>query len=465
MPRPSSAFARKQMFEIARRLGLTSCRAFTEWNSIEPGPKHYALKPWDQFFDAAKANDVQTVITIYDPPAWVMPVGKHAGYQMFPCDLDAFRDLITTMSKRYLGKFWGWEWLNEITPGGTPDYVADYIKLCRAGVESARAVDPKLGSVLAGGLWPRGYRLDVLNAGVGKYIDALPIHYGNGNGVQEARGDLDSFGDPRVAVWENESSAFVIQWNSPGLDVVSEPVKSKWVMTQWTDELAAGCEKLIYFGGEGDAIGDSDYLLSDYSPLPVAATLAVFAAKTFHAEPVGVFSSADNGARFHLFSRDGKAVLVAESTGGGKRETTVECRRGFDPDHGSSGQRNGAAGSAWRGDIAALRCAGVHRRRGFGGAENVFGALDRRAVGRRTRRFERSDATSDAAQRQAGKHSSAAAKPLRPRTLRHGGGGYSRRVGGATAVEFRSQAGPKQDRVDPRHAARRQRRSKASRNR
>jgi hypothetical protein len=320
---PQLGVRTQAMFEIARRLGLTSCRAFTEWNSIEPGPKHYALKPWDQFFDAAKANKVQTVVTIYDPPAWVMTVGKHAGYQMFPCDLDAFRDLVTTMSKRYQGKFWGWEWLNEITPGGTPDYVADYIKLCRAGVESARAVDPKLGSVLAGGLWPRGYRLDVLNAGVGKYIDALPIHYGSGNGVQEARGDLDSFGNSRVAVWENESSAFVIQWNSPGLDVVSEPVKSKWVMTQWTDELAAGCEKLIYFGGEGDAIGDSDYLLSDYSPLPVAATLAVFAAKTFHAEPVGVFSSADNSARFHLFSRDGQGVLVAESTGVRKRETSL----------------------------------------------------------------------------------------------------------------------------------------------
>ena len=59
-------------------------------------------------------------------------------------------------------------------------------------------------------------------------------------------------------------------------------------MTQWTDELAAGCDKLIYFGGEGDAIGNSDYLLSDLTPLPVAATLAVFAAKTFHAAPVGV---------------------------------------------------------------------------------------------------------------------------------------------------------------------------------
>ena len=177
--------------------------------------------------------------------------------------------------------------------------------------------------MLAGGLWPRGFRLDVLNAGAGNEIDALPIHYGNGAGVQEAREDLDSFGHPQASVWENESSAFVIQWDVPGLDVVSEPVKSKWVMTQWTDELSAGCEKLFYFGGEGDAIGDSDYLRSDLSPLPVAATLAVFAAKTFHAVPIGVFASPDNAARFHLFNRDGRALVVAETGGATKGETAL----------------------------------------------------------------------------------------------------------------------------------------------
>jgi hypothetical protein len=94
-------------------------------------------------------------------------------------------------------------------------------------------------------------------------------------------------------------------------------------MTQWTDELAAGCEKLIYFGGEGEAIGNGEYLLTDHTPLPVAATLAVFAAKTFHAVPVGVFSSADNAQRYHLFNRDGKSLLVVESNASGTGATTL----------------------------------------------------------------------------------------------------------------------------------------------
>jgi len=306
----------REMFEVAKRLGLTSCRAFTEWTSIEPGPGRFALAHWDAFFAAARATGVETVITIYDPPPWaLLDRGRHVGYQMFACDLGPFQEMVTTVTKRYKGSFWGWEWLNEITPGGTPDYAAEYVKLCRAGVEAARAVDPSLHSVLAGGLWPRGFRLDVLNAGAGAYVDALPIHYANGAGVAEAREDLNSYGHPKAAVWENESCAFDIQWNCPGLDWVSATMKSHWVLTQWTDELAAGCEKLIYFGGEGAAIGYGDYVLSDFTPMPVAATLAVFAAKTFDVQPSGVFSTPDQAAVFHLFERDGKPILVAATTG------------------------------------------------------------------------------------------------------------------------------------------------------
>jgi hypothetical protein len=310
---PRVGFRTAQMIEAARRLGLTNCRLFTEWKSIEPGPKHYALQHWDRFFEAAMRNGIETTMTIYDPPAWVMPRGQTVGYQMFDCNLDAFREMVTTVSTRYKGKLAAWEWLNEITPGGPPDYVADYVKLCRTGVEAARAVDPGLRSVLAGGLWPRGFRLEVLNAGAGKYVDALPIHYSNGAGVQEAREDLDAYGCPQVAVWENESCAFVIQWDCPGLEWVSETVKCNWVLSQWADELSAGCEKLIYFGGEGAATGYGDYLRADFTPLPVAATLAVLAAKTFEAKPVGVFSSPGKRALFHLFERDGKPLLIASS--------------------------------------------------------------------------------------------------------------------------------------------------------
>ena len=50
---PQTGFRTPEIFKIARRLGLTTCRLFTEWRSIEPGPGHFALEHWDPFIDGA----------------------------------------------------------------------------------------------------------------------------------------------------------------------------------------------------------------------------------------------------------------------------------------------------------------------------------------------------------------------------------------------------------------------------
>ena len=302
----------EEVFQVARRLGLTTCRAFTEWQYFEPGPGVYMLKHWDKFFDTAKEYDVDVVITVYRPAAWVLPEGRPVHYSMFDCDWDAWRDMVKTVTTRYKGRFASWEWLNEITPGGSVNYVDDYVELCRIGTETARAIDPSLYYTLAGGLWPRSFRLEVLNAGAGKYIDVLPVHYSNGSMITEAREDLDSFGHDNVTIWDNESGIPVINWDVPVVDQIADTVQPNWVLTQWTDELAAGCEKIIYFGGEGSATGDFDYVMDDLTPRPLAATLAVFASKLFQTRPVGVFLMGNSGL-FHLFERDGKAILVASS--------------------------------------------------------------------------------------------------------------------------------------------------------
>jgi len=310
---PGMGARTEEVLQIARRLGLTTCRAFSEWSLIEPGPCVYKLDEWDAFFDLARQQGVDPIICIYNPPAWALPVGQTISYRAFECNLEAWKDMVKTVSERYRGKLWGWEWLNEISPGGPPNGAEYYTNLCRIGTETARSADPKLHFSLAGGLWPRGYRLEVLNAGVGRYIDVLPIHYGNGSGIVEAREDLASFGQGKAAVWENESSSPVITWEWPAQDVVADTVQAGWVLSQWTDELAAGAQKLIYFGGQGDAIGDWDYLYADHSPRPVAATLAVFASKLWDAKPVGTFASLGKAGLVHLFERQGKAIAVASS--------------------------------------------------------------------------------------------------------------------------------------------------------
>jgi hypothetical protein len=303
-----------EVLGIARRLGLTTCRAFSQWSMIEPGPGEYRLDEWDAFFDAAREAGVAPMVCIYNPPAWALPVGQTIGYRAFECDLDAFRDMVRTVSERYRGRFYGWEWLNEIAPGGPASAAEYYTGMCGVGTDTARAVDPELHFALAGGLWPRGYRLEVLNAGAGDAIDVLPIHYSDGTGITEARDDLATFGHGDVDVWENESSSPVITWGWPAKDVVAETVQSGWVLSRWTDELAAGAQRLIYFGGQGDPIGDWDYLYADHTPRPVAATLAVFADKLWDARPVGTFASLGKAGLVHLFERDGQAVAVV-STG------------------------------------------------------------------------------------------------------------------------------------------------------
>ena len=133
------------------------------------------------------------------------------------------------------------------------------------------------------------------------------------------------------------------------------------MLTQWSDELAAGCDKLIYFGGEGASIGYGDYLLADFTPMPVAATLAVFAAKTYDTQPSGVFSTPDQAGVFHLFER-------RRQTGSGRRQRpSGRCGgapgRGLivDPDHRLSRKRNRAARDKRIGAAAARAHALFHR--------------------------------------------------------------------------------------------------------
>ena len=303
----------EEVFQVARKLGITTCRQFFEWQFYQPGPDLYRLRHWDNSIEMARKHGLDMVLCVYRPPAWALKEGKYVGYRMIDLtDWGAWTDMIKTVTERYKGRIWGWEWLNEITPGGTPDYVKDYAKLCEIGTATARAVDSDLHFVLAGGLWPRSFRLDVLNVGTGRHVDVLPIHYGNGSGVCEAREDLASFGCSEVKVWDNETGRSVLNWDQPAVKQIADTVQPNWVLTQWTDELVADCSRIIYFGGEGSATGNFDYVMDDLTPRPVAATLAVFTSKLFQARGVGVFGLG-KGAVFHLFERSGEAVLVAST--------------------------------------------------------------------------------------------------------------------------------------------------------
>ncbi len=298
---------------IARRLGLTTCRSFFPWNRVQPGRDVTRLEAWDEAIDIANRHGVRPWLCIVGPPAWVQTGDpKSTSFRAFACDWDAWRQFVTAATKRYKGRILGWEWLNEIVPGGSEDPVGDYLRFVRIGTAAVREHAPEMKTLLAGGLWPRSFRMAILKAGAGEHVDVLPVHYSNGPSVREAAEDLRTVGCGDVAVWDDESARGISTWNAPPAFDLTHTLQPRWVLTQWPSELTAGCEKIIYFGGTPSAAGNWSYLYDDLSPRPVAATLAVLAARLHGARPLGTFSLG-RGGLFHLFDRDGKAVLIASS--------------------------------------------------------------------------------------------------------------------------------------------------------
>jgi hypothetical protein len=299
---------------VARRLGATHCRHFTSWQRLEPLPGQWRCEELDERLEANRAAGLVPWICLVDPPPWVLPAGMFgAGFEPFPCDGAAWERTAGTLAARYRGRIRGFEWLNEIVPGNKcADPIREYIDFCRIGTRAVRRTDATMKIQLAGGLWPRNFRLDLLNGGIADHIDVLPVHYSGEAGVREALRDVAAAGRAgAIAVWDNESARGLSVWGMPPEEnIVRSTVQSRWVLRQWPAELVAGAEAVVYFGGHVAAAGNWSYLLDPATPRPVAATLAVLAAKTGRAKPLATAYVAP-GAVLHIFERDGAGLAVA----------------------------------------------------------------------------------------------------------------------------------------------------------
>ena len=300
--------------EAAAKIGFRYARLFTGWAGLEPIRGKWNLAGLDKQIDTLNAHGILPHILLTGAPEWVMPKGIHSpGFEPYPFDDAGWRASATHLAKHYSGRIWGFEWLNEIVQGNkTTQPVEDYVRFCKIGTEAVKAVDPKLQIQMAGGLWPRSYRLDVLRAGIGKYIDVLPVHYSHFDGVAEAKNDFKAGGGKRVM--DNESARGYSVWNMDGRKTLLDSVtQSVFVMRQWPGEFISGAESVIYFGGEANSCGNWTYLLDDHTPRPVAATLAVMAAKLGNVRPVGA-TYLEPGALVYLFERkDGKGLAFVMS--------------------------------------------------------------------------------------------------------------------------------------------------------
>jgi hypothetical protein len=300
--------------KAAAMIGFKYCRLFTGWAGLEPQRGKWTLTGLDRQIDNINAVGISPMITLVGAPMWVLPDGvTPPGFEPFPFDDDGWREAATHLAKHYSGRIWGFEWLNEIVPGNkTKNPVADYVRFCKIGTEAVKKVDPKMKIQLAGGLWPRSFRLDLLRAGVGKCVDVLPVHYSHHDGVVEAFSDFAGGGGKRVC--DNESARGYSVWKMPPKKTLLDSVgQSVFVMRQWPGEFVAGAESVTYFGGEANSCGNWTYLLDAHTPRPVAATLAVMATKIGASRPMGA-AYLEPGVIAYLFERkDGKALAFVMS--------------------------------------------------------------------------------------------------------------------------------------------------------
>lgn len=301
--------------EIARRLGFSWVRHFFPWSEVRPGRDQWNLDAWDRILQENHDAGLTPWLCLVYPPAWVQ-TGKAQNVPYVPYGFDS-EGLISTvqeLSQRWGDLIWGWEWQNEIVPGDlVDDPVANYLDFVRTGTEALRAVKPDLKTQMAGGLWPRNFRNDLLRQGIAQYIDVLPVHYGNYDAVQGAQADLSAVGaGGQVQVWDNETSRGLSVWKTPLTEMIQDRTQSQWLLERWTGELSAGAEQITLFGGQADPAGNWSYLLDAATVRPYATTAAVFISKLAGARPLGVFYLA-SGAEAHLFDRAREVVLVLSS--------------------------------------------------------------------------------------------------------------------------------------------------------
>lgn len=312
--------------KVARMLGLTTCRQFFEWRFIQPGRDTWNFAPFDRILDVNKRHGIEPWVCLTTPPNWVqLGAATDVGYEPFPFDAAAWRASAAAMTSRWKGKISGWEWLNEIVPGSKcQNPVEDYVRFCRIGTETAKKINPSFKTILAGGLWPRTFRLDCLKAGVGRFVDELPVHYSDMGGILDAREDLSAAGAGHVVVSDDENGSGLSTWGMPSREIIQIKTQSQFILDRWPDELAAGATRVTCFGGWTDPAGNWSYLLDPSTPRPLAATIAVLTSKLAGARSTGKFYLPGH-AVFHLFERKGKAVLVASSTAAGGEKIALNA--------------------------------------------------------------------------------------------------------------------------------------------
>ncbi|MDO4575131.1 MAG: sugar-binding protein [Planctomycetia bacterium] len=306
--------------QAARLLGMSMVRVWVNWQNLEPARGKYNEAAWKMLrrdVDVLRRNHLRPWFMLDGFPAWAIThPNKYGGqFTALPVRDKDIQRIVTRLAQEFRNDILGFEWQNEIVPGDScADPVAEYVRICLAANAASKKVNPNFRNQLAGGLWPQTFRQSLLAAGIADAVDILPIHYGNATAVRGAQHDLAAVGaDTRIAVWDNETAHGISTWGMPLAEAIKDKSQTDYYFDRLSDELLAGCEQIVLFGGEASPAGDWSHFWGDHSPRPSAAALAVLIHALGDATPIGEFSVGKNDS-IKLFERPNRPMVMVVST-------------------------------------------------------------------------------------------------------------------------------------------------------
>lgn len=306
----------------------------TNWNHLAPTPEAWKSRSgdaWtrlDELVDTVRrrAPDATLLMTLGQPPAWASaspgascPYGT--GTCGAPASLDAWRDYVETLARRYKGRIRDWELWNE------PDYkrffvpTVSLVDLAKVASEALKSVDPQ-NRLVSPGFTSNGLAtLDrFLAQGGGRYVDAIGFHW-YALGAPEAlmpriravRAVMQRHGAGQLPLWDTEGAPWCIPGGRApcafdGLERDElDALPMRYVLTMWLE----GVQAAAYYTAEG-ANGRSVMLFDPDRRAPTRAGTAWAALAEWlrGVRSVSVEAWGEGGHAVHVQAADGPAVLV-----------------------------------------------------------------------------------------------------------------------------------------------------------
>lgn len=244
-------------YDIADKIGFSFLRLHEiDWRKAEPQNGTYDWSGLDGVFNYLKNSDdmmFDIIGNVVRTPKWASSNAdsdKYYGY--IPSDMTYFTDFMTDIINRYGGYVDTWEIYNEPhLPGGSVfwnDTAENYVKLLKAGYETAKSETNGNAGVIMGGIGARRYLSfyrRFIESGGYNYTDKLVMH-GKDIDPWNYNAVTDKYGIEPKGVIDSESHMALLS-TADGDIYFTEKESALNILKEYLKEIKYGVEKNAVF--------------------------------------------------------------------------------------------------------------------------------------------------------------------------------------------------------------------------